>query len=209
MAPRTVKCDVCGQAVKRENVVAHIEKVHPREKDALRRATNAEREMVQTGEIDRVRRSGAPARRTAAILAVLVLLIAGGAAVFLLLPTGRSDCVNDVAVIYHIHPHLNITALGVPQTIPADIGVAPGCTHALHTHDASGAIHVESPVARDFTLGEFFQVWEQPLSSDRVWNYGPASGYTVRMTVNGVPSTAYGGLVLRDNQWIDIFYEAE
>jgi hypothetical protein len=38
----------------------------------------------------------------------------------------------------------------------------------LHTHVADGIIHVESPVKKVFTLGEFFDVWNQPLSSSRV-----------------------------------------
>jgi hypothetical protein len=43
----------------------------------------------------------------------------------------------------------------------------------LHTHDESGVIHAEAPEAHAFTLGEFFDIWGQPLSRDGV---GPAQG---------------------------------
>jgi hypothetical protein len=47
------------------------------------------------------------------------------------------------------------------------------CFYWLHTHAADGIIHIESPIERAYTLGNFFDVWGQPLSSSRV---GPAAG---------------------------------
>ncbi len=59
----------------------------------------------------------------------------------------------------HVHAHLDLFVDGAPVPVPADIGITP-TTHApLHTHDATGVIHVESARARTFTLGEFFDVW--------------------------------------------------
>ena len=43
----------------------------------------------------------------------------------------------------------------------------------LHTHDTTGVIHIESPVQRRYTLGEFFDLWGQPLSPTQV---GPERG---------------------------------
>jgi hypothetical protein len=43
----------------------------------------------------------------------------------------------------------------------------------LHTHAADGIVHIESPVDRTFTLGDFFDVWGQQLTRRRV---GPAHG---------------------------------
>src|SRR5437763_14718324 len=40
-------------------------------------------------------------------------------------------------------------------------------------HYPDFVVHVESPVQRTFTLGDFFAIWGQPLSPTRV---GPASG---------------------------------
>jgi hypothetical protein len=61
----------------------------------------------------------------------------------------------------HIHQHLDLFVNGKRVAVPAGIGIDPGGSFLvpLHTHDDSGVIHVESPVVRDYTLGELFGVW--------------------------------------------------
>lgn len=94
-------------------------------------------------------------------------------------------CQASEQVDYHIHSHLAIYASGARQAVPAGIGI-PGpqqvvgsfveggkCLYWLHTHDATGVIHVESPVQRVYTLGQFFDIWGQPLSTTQV---GRATG---------------------------------
>jgi hypothetical protein len=51
----------------------------------------------------------------------------------------------------------------------------------LHTHAADGVIHIESPVQRTYKLGEFFDIWGQPLNRFQV---GPARG-TVTALLDG------------------------
>jgi hypothetical protein len=75
------------------------------------------------------------------------------------------DCANIEN--YHVHTHLAIFRNGEMLTIPAAIGLT-GCTYELHTHDWSGILHVEAPAVKRFTLGQFFAVWGQPLSSSNV-----------------------------------------
>jgi hypothetical protein len=60
-------------------------------------------------------------------------------------------------------------------TVPANIGIdlQHQCLYWLHTHDDTGIIHIESPDARTFTLGQFFDIWGQPLSPSRA---GPLKG---------------------------------
>jgi hypothetical protein len=81
--------------------------------------------------------------------------------------------------------------------VPFGIGIAPPleieqtraglyaaggqCFSYLHTHAADGIIHIESPIQRVYTLGEFFDVWNQPLARNRV---GSAAG-PVTAFVNG------------------------
>jgi hypothetical protein len=55
------------------------------------------------------------------------------------------------------------------------------CFYYLHTHAADGIIHIESPVQRTYTLGEFFDEWGQPLSQHQA---GPDHG-KVTVIVNG------------------------
>lgn len=75
------------------------------------------------------------------------------------------DCANSEA--YHFHSHLAIFRNGQMLGIPAAIGLT-GCTYELHTHDWSGILHVEAPAIKKVTLGQFFAVWGQPLSSTNV-----------------------------------------
>lgn len=73
---------------------------------------------------------------------------------------------------YHVHSHLSIIVNGQAQAIPASLGLVEtdtlDCHYYLHTHDLSGKIHVEAPAAADFTLGQLFAIWGQPLQSDNV-----------------------------------------
>lgn len=61
----------------------------------------------------------------------------------------------------HIHQHLDVFVRGRRVAVPAGIGIAAsaGFISPLHTHDASGVVHVESPDVRTFTLGQLFGVW--------------------------------------------------
>jgi len=98
-------------------------------------------------------------------------------------------CQSREQVLFHIHAHLTIFVRGVARQVPAGIGIAPpyevaatpqgafvtraACFMWLHTHAADGIIHTESPVERTYTLGEFFDIWGQPLNRFQV---GPAHG---------------------------------
>jgi hypothetical protein len=101
---------------------------------------------------------------------------------------------------YHIHVHLQVYDHGQSRTLPAAIGIvgpvsqqtaagpfygATKCYYWLHTHATDGIIHVESPTARIYTLGQFFDEWRQPLSANQV---ASAKG-KVTATVNGKPWT--------------------
>ena len=97
-------------------------------------------------------------------------------------------CDTTEQLVYHIHAHLTVFVNGAARQIPAAIGI-PGaqaentptgpfiasgtCFYWLHTHAADGIIHIESPVHRTYTLGDFFDIWGQPLGPDQV---GPAHG---------------------------------
>jgi hypothetical protein len=59
----------------------------------------------------------------------------------------------------HVHQHLDVFVNGERVIVPAGIGIGEGFLSPLHTHDASGVIHVESTTVRSFSLAEFFAVW--------------------------------------------------
>jgi len=97
---------------------------------------------------------------------------------------------------YHIHAHLAIFVNGSRRLIPAGVGIPGGtptpqpggpfvgggtCLYWLHAHDQSGVIHIESPAPKLYTLGNFFDIWGQPLTAGQV---GPDNG-RVTAYVNG------------------------
>jgi hypothetical protein len=104
-------------------------------------------------------------------------------------PTTRPATVDNVQckpveqLVYHIHAHLAVFDDGRLYSLPGGVGI-PGsqvqqsqygpvavggqCYFWLHTHTDDGVIHVESPLRAIFTLGDFFDVWRQPLTGQRV-----------------------------------------
>lgn len=108
----------------------------------------------------------------------------------------------------HIHQHLSITVDGQQVPVPANLGVDPrqGSMSALHTHDTSGIIHVESPKVASFTLGQLFTEWGVKLGSHQIAGYRDGAGdRRVSLFVNGAAvTTALPKLRLRDQQDIAI-----
>ncbi len=119
------------------------------------------------------------------------------------LPSGSVDgvqCAPIEQLAYHIHAHLQVYVNGQPRQLPGGIGLlgpvaqetpagpfygAQQCYYWLHTHTADGVIHIESPTARVYTLGDFFDEWHQPLSSSQV----AGSSGQVTAFVNAKPWT--------------------
>jgi hypothetical protein len=111
-------------------------------------------------------------------------------------PVDGIRCLGSEQLRLHIHAHLTVYVEGVARRLPGGVGIVNpqgsqtpvgayvaggGCFYWLHTHAADGIIHIESPVKRIFTLGDFFDVWGQRLSGRQV---GPATG-TVTAIYNG------------------------
>lgn len=75
------------------------------------------------------------------------------------------------------------------MTVPANTGITSRCIAFLHTHDTSGIIHIEAPQPRAYTLGDFFQVWGQPLDATHLLNRVAANPGDITVFVNGRPFT--------------------
>jgi len=91
----------------------------------------------------------------------------------------------------HIHQHLTILDRGHPVNIPADVGQVPAhqCLYWLHTHTLDGIIHIEAPLNRSFTLGDFFTIWGQPLDRTEAASARASKGQRLKVWVNGTPYT--------------------
>ena len=75
---------------------------------------------------------------------------------------------------------------GQPYTVPSQVGIVPSkCIYWLHTHDDSGIIHIESPVTRNFTLGQFFDIWKKKLSNTQIFDNTVNGTNAMSVYVNG------------------------
>ncbi len=121
---------------------------------------------------------------------------------------------GNKAIIMHFHPHLNLIIDGKPVTVPSQIGIDPllwkdhSLDHygmqamsngmsgmaPLHTHDATGIIHIESNIIRNYTLGEFLNIWGGL----------DTNGKTVKATLDGAPVSDYKNIILRDGEQINL-----
>jgi hypothetical protein len=91
--------------------------------------------------------------------------------------------------------HLEIFAQRRDVVIPAGIGIAPPrsrdgayvgggrCRYPLRTVEPTGLIEFED--GRPLTLGDFFDVWGQPLTRRRVLGFRARRGSSVEVFVNG------------------------
>ncbi|MFI5422107.1 MAG: hypothetical protein ACHQ1H_14175 [Nitrososphaerales archaeon] len=138
------------------------------------------------------------------------------------------QCLGTESVVYHVHPWLRIVINGQNVTIPGAIGLknplpegnstwgevyggsSSTCFEPVHTHDASGVLHIESPTNTNYTLGEFFQIWaatyqyvlvnntQKPIvfTNTEILGFNNTSTEKVVLLVDGKPSTDYFSLVL-------------
>ena len=109
----------------------------------------------------------------------------------------------------HIHQHLVILDHGKVVPIPANVGQRPAssCLYWLHTHTPDGIIHIEAPRDRAFTLGDFFEIWGQPLSRTEAASAHAAKRRALRVWVNGKTYTGNPAAIRLDAH-TDIVIEA-
>ncbi len=88
------------------------------------------------------------------------------------------------------------------QPVPANIGLAPNCNRPLHTHDDTGAIHVETDENRNYFLNDFFLIWGKTLNSSGIFPYNqPLPSYLNRCVT--------GTLVYHSHPVLTIIYNTK
>ena len=125
-----------------------------------------------------------------AIICILFFLMSQTAQDLNAQVTGENKTSNKI--IMHIHSNLNVTVNGKSLIVPNGIGInstlwndhsldkfgterkttifgmiTPAMS-PLHTQDSSGTIHVESTENRNYTLGQFLNIWGKPLEGSKV-----------------------------------------
>ena len=119
------------------------------------------------------------------------------------------QCNNVEQLVSHIHAHLDIFINGQPYTIPSQIGITDKCFYWLHTHDESGVIHIESPVAKDYTIGQFFNIWNKKFSNTQILDNIANGKNTLNVYVNGNKVNAavnYRDIKLKAHDEIAVVY---
>lgn len=89
------------------------------------------------------------------------------------------ECLSNghVNLAQHIHPTIVVIVDGEEVSVPANIGVTSACMAEVHTHDATGEIHIETVEAnKEFGVDQFFLVWGEDFEKE---------GYERIVTVNG------------------------
>ncbi|MCC7436814.1 hypothetical protein IT402_03010 [Candidatus Nomurabacteria bacterium] len=118
-------------------------------------------------------------------------------------------CTTDMATEFHIHPELKIIINGQEVQLPNNIGIKPGCMNSLHTHDSTGVLHVESPVKKDFVIGDFFAVWQKDFSKEKILDYSVSENSEILISVNGELVDTYENTLLEDKDKIVIEYKSK
>ena len=150
-------------------------------------------------------------RKRNIMLIIPIVVVVGAVVIGLFLMSGSSQNANHM--VLHNHVRLNVTVDGQPMVVPAQIGIVMpekaedqlygnhsldkyGMTgmSPLHTHDATGIIHVESNTVRNFTLAEFLDIW-QGLN---------IHGKTVIATLDGKPVSDYRNILLKDGEQVTL-----
>ncbi|MFY9873262.1 MAG: hypothetical protein WAK17_26425, partial [Candidatus Nitrosopolaris sp.] len=149
---------------------------------------------------------------------VLVAIITGIGIYYAIAPHTSLPAVSTIdgigcnpmeQAVFHVHAHLDIIINGVYFLVPSQIGIPSNCFYWLHTHDESGIVHIEAPMHRDFTLGQFFDIWNKKLSNDQIFNYVANANNPLNVYINGtkVPDgTNYRDIKLNAHDEIAIVY---
>jgi hypothetical protein len=104
----------------------------------------------------------------------------------------------------HTHQHLDVFLNGRRVVVPAGIGIGERLISALHTHDASGVIHVESATVRSYSLAELFAVWGVRLTKTCLGDECGAG--KLHFFVDGKPAADPNRIVLTHHQEIAVAF---
>ena len=124
------------------------------------------------------------------------------------------ECLDHSGLARHDHSNLKIYLDGQQRLIPANVGInseiCNGETenmHAVHTHDRTGKLHIESNTDIDIPIGVFFDIWGVHFNETGIFEYRVNETFELVMTIDGVPTTDYDDYLLVDGKEIVISYQ--
>jgi hypothetical protein len=94
---------------------------------------------------------------------------------------------NAEGTAEHIHVHLDVWVDGQKVTVPQLVGINESAQtiSPLHTHDTTGVVHIESPVVKDYNLGQFMTEWGVPLNANQIGTDKADATHSLKLYVNG------------------------
>ena len=125
------------------------------------------------------------------------------------------DCLDHDGLARHDHATLQIFINGQQEVIPANVGIMTDiCNkdgeemHAVHTHDSSGRLHIESNEDIDIPIGVFFDIWGHHFDETGIFEYRVNSTHELIMTVGGQEIDQYDDyLLINTSDIIEIRYQ--
>ena len=125
------------------------------------------------------------------------------------------DCLNHDGLARHDHATLQIFINGEKEMIPTNVGIMTDiCNqegeemHAVHTHDSSGRLHIESNEDIDIPIGVFFDIWGHHFDETGIFEYRVNSTHELVMTVGGQQINEYDDyLLVNTSDIIEIRYQ--
>lgn len=125
------------------------------------------------------------------------------------------ECLDHDGLARHDHAVLKIFIDGEQEFIPANIGILTDiCNeqgeemHAVHTHDSSGRLHIESNEPIDIPIGVFFDIWGHHFDETGIFEYRVNSTHELIMTVGGQQINEYDDyLLINTSDIIEIRYQ--
>ena len=171
------KCNICGKVFENSNKLnQHKLESHKDKNKNIKTKSSSSSRFKATG--------------IAAVIAVIII-----AAVYFSENQNQTPSANAIdgvncdpteAVTYHIHAHLDMIVDNKFVTIPQGIGIKPNeCLYWLHTHTPDGIIHIESPTARIFTLGQIIHVWDATPGISTTFEKLTNNDANLKVFVNG------------------------
>ena len=126
-----------------------------------------------------------------------------------------SNCLDHTGLARHDHSNLTIIINGNEHEIPSDLGINTeicnqegAYMHAVHTHDASGRLHIESNTAIDIPIGVFFDIWGVHFNETGIFDYRVNSTHELIFIVDGVTNYDYDDYLLVNNKEIVIMFQS-
>jgi hypothetical protein len=126
-------------------------------------------------------------------------------------PIGTFTCMLNPTHDFIKVAHVSIIVNNEPQALPGNIGAsqqgATHCFYTVHNHNSSGKVHVTPTAPGTYTLGNFFDIWKQPLTNTNVAGF---SGMPIKIfvtdgtTTTEVADTDWTNIELKDHREITI-----